>query len=222
MNNILHCITLTIALLSMLLPIASSASNNISLGAHVHGLSEITIAIENQTMEIEIQSPAINIVGFEHQAETSEDIATVKKAEHLLRDHNAIFSFNGGHCQLQKQSIDMSNLLKQHHQEAKNHKLENKHKQSHSHGHTELKEHVDENHSDKDIKETNASTKNPHSEVTAHYFYSCTQALTLSSVTINAFGVFPSIHKIQAMWIHKNEQGAAILTPKNSTINFKN
>ena len=39
-----------------------------SLVAHVHGLSELAIAMEGEKLEIQFTSPAMNLVGFEHQA----------------------------------------------------------------------------------------------------------------------------------------------------------
>ncbi|MGB1290473.1 MAG: ZrgA family zinc uptake protein, partial [Porticoccaceae bacterium] len=39
-----------------------------SLDAHVHGLSQLTIAVEGETVELEFSSPAMNLVGFEHRA----------------------------------------------------------------------------------------------------------------------------------------------------------
>jgi hypothetical protein len=83
--------------------------------SHIHGLAEITMVIENDRLEIEIKSPAMNLVGFEHKARTQKHIAAVNKAELLLSNPKEIFSFTGGHCKLINKSLDLSHIKKTHH-----------------------------------------------------------------------------------------------------------
>jgi len=87
--------------------------------SHVHGLAEMTIIIENDRLEIEVKSPAINLVGFEHKASTQKHIAAVNKAELLLDNPRKIFSFTGGHCKLINKSLDLSHIIKTHHHSEK-------------------------------------------------------------------------------------------------------
>jgi len=68
--------------------------------AHVHGLSEIRLVIENKTIEIELESPAVDLVGFEHYALTKENIVAVDKTELILGQYKRLFSFTGGNCKL--------------------------------------------------------------------------------------------------------------------------
>lgn len=108
-------------LLSLLIHLASLAGEHEKFDAHVHGLSEMTIAIENNRLEIEMRSPAINLVGFEHRAATKENIAVVKQAESLLSQPQKIFSFTGGECKLIHQSLDLSSIKSTHHHTEKQH-----------------------------------------------------------------------------------------------------
>ncbi|MFT6692730.1 MAG: hypothetical protein ACJAXH_003270, partial [Colwellia sp.] len=77
-NYIANLVMLPIGLLSLLMHINSQAAGMVILEPHVHGLSELTMTIEKQTLEIEVTSPAINIVGFEHRAKTKKSIALVQ------------------------------------------------------------------------------------------------------------------------------------------------
>ncbi|MGB2740007.1 MAG: DUF2796 domain-containing protein [Cognaticolwellia sp.] len=88
---------------------------------HVHGLAEMTIVIENDRLEIEIKSPAINFVGFEHRVSIQKHVAAVKKTELLLNNPKEIFSFTGGHCKLINKSLDLSSIKKAHHHLEKGH-----------------------------------------------------------------------------------------------------
>jgi len=42
--------------------------------AHLHGHAELTLALEGRALEINLASPAANIVGFEHKATSSEQL----------------------------------------------------------------------------------------------------------------------------------------------------
>lgn len=80
------------------------------LHAHVHGLSEIRLVIENKNLEIEMTSPAVDLVGFEHQAHTKEELAVVERTESILEQHTNLLSFVGGSCVLANQTIDLSSI----------------------------------------------------------------------------------------------------------------
>lgn len=88
----------------------SLAEGHTTLGAHIHGLSEMSIAIEKQRLVIELVSPAVDLVGFEHRAKTAENIKQVHELEKQLSQHNEVFSLTGGGCRLISKLIDLSNL----------------------------------------------------------------------------------------------------------------
>lgn len=68
----------------------------IRLDTHVHGLSELTIAMEGKSLEIQLTSPAMNLVGFEHKASSKKDNAAVENATSLLREYDSHFLLSGG------------------------------------------------------------------------------------------------------------------------------
>lgn len=96
--------------ISLFINTKSLAENNMSLDSHVHGISEMTIVFEKQKLDIEIRSPAVNLVGFEHKAKAEHDIAAIKKAEVLLSNTNKIFLFSDVNCTLIEQNINVSSI----------------------------------------------------------------------------------------------------------------
>ena len=61
-----------LALPFALLPLAAMAhdhdhdhAEHASLGAHEHGVAQLNVALDGNTLEIELESPAMNLVGFE-------------------------------------------------------------------------------------------------------------------------------------------------------------
>ena len=172
-----------------------------NLGAHVHGVSELNIVIEGNKLEMQLRSPTINIVGFEHKASTAQQIRKVKQSEVKLHDHKSLFSFSSGGCKLTQAKIDLSDLIE--------HKTTEKDAHTHDHHKNDLDhshEHEDE-HGD-------------HSEIVAHYYYDCEDMDELSSISLGFFDVFPVMQQIKSMLITTSGQGAASLTRSNKTITF--
>ena len=183
-----------------------------SLDAHVHGVAELTIAIEGKSLEVQFASPAMNLVGFEHKATSAEQMATVKKVETQLNESEALFVITGNGCKPAKAVIDVSSLKG----DGDSHSDENhgheKHKHGHAHNHAHA--HTDDQHHEEE-------TDDSHSEITAHYQFECKNEAAVSSITVQLFQRFPQIEKINAMWVTPTTQGAETLTAKQPVIEFR-
>lgn len=79
--------------------------------AHIHGLAELMIVIEDQMVDIQLQSPAMNLVGFEHKAHTKNEVDAVRRTESILKSPYALFTFKGGQCSLTETSVDVSSIV---------------------------------------------------------------------------------------------------------------
>ena len=182
------------AMITTVLFSACINSNAQVIDSHVHGLSELTIAIENKTLEIEIISPSINLVGFEHKAKTKRDIATVKKVIKQLNNQNNVIYFSGGNCLLIDKSIDVSSIIDEHY-------LKNKTHNNHD-------EHQHENHAN-------------HYDIVSYYHYHCEKASTLTTITVNMFDHFLGINQIAARWVTEQQQGSKTLSPTKNIIKLR-
>jgi len=80
--------------------------------AHLHGTAQLTLALEGNSLEINLESPAANIVGFEHKATSEKHIKAVEKAKVHL-ESSALFLFSGCDCSLKQARVDMSSVSKQ-------------------------------------------------------------------------------------------------------------
>ena len=74
-------------------PVVHSAQD-----AHVHGLSYLKIALENQTLLVEINSPLMDIVGFEGEPRTKVQKDSIERAKAMLRKIGNVLIFKGGSC----------------------------------------------------------------------------------------------------------------------------
>lgn len=81
--------------LSLLLLVSSSslyASEHEHHAAHVHGEAKLLIAVEDNRLEIEFISPAMNIVGFEHLPVDEAQQRAVQSALETLKRPELLFS----------------------------------------------------------------------------------------------------------------------------------
>jgi hypothetical protein len=63
-------------------------------GTHVHGIAALNLASEGKEVHVELDSPAANIVGFEHAPSSAEDRAALDQAIATLSDGAALLAFN--------------------------------------------------------------------------------------------------------------------------------
>jgi hypothetical protein len=89
---------LLLALPFALLPLAHAHAadehdhEHSSLGAHEHGVGRLNAALDGQTLELELENPAMNLVGFEHAATTDADKAKVATVRAQLEKPLVLFN----------------------------------------------------------------------------------------------------------------------------------
>lgn len=83
-----------LALMTSVFALAASnlaAEEMRQLDAHMHGDGLLTIAVEGNTLAMELESPAMDIVGFEHEPSTDEQRAVVAAAQETLSSPLDVF-----------------------------------------------------------------------------------------------------------------------------------
>lgn len=69
-----------------------------SHGAHVHGAAELLLVRDGQQLELVLESPAANLVGFEHPPASARDREAIDRAVALLLDSGQLFTIVGDDC----------------------------------------------------------------------------------------------------------------------------
>lgn len=105
MRHLLLALPLT--LLPLTAAMAGAVHEHGSLGAHEHGVGRLDVVLDGHTLEFEFDSPAMNILGFEHQATSAEDKAKVVAARELLQKSHALFSVpEAAFCSVKSQKLE--------------------------------------------------------------------------------------------------------------------
>jgi Protein of unknown function (DUF2796) len=142
------------------------------LGAHVHGHGRLNIAIEGKKVSMELEAPGADIVGFEHEPETAEQKAAVAEAQAKLANASALFTLEPkARCELDRVKVA---------------------RESAEHGHEAAAEKAAGGAAGKEKE----AGEQHHSEFRAEYFFLCSAASRLTSITFQYFAAFPGAQEL--------------------------
>ena len=173
-----------------------------SLGAHEHGAARLNAALDGKRLELELISPGMNLLGFEHAPASAEDEAKVARARSQLEQPQALFGLPAAAgCNVSEQEFTGKLLGSAHagYQRQDDHEHEHKPKHDHDHGHQ----------------------ASEHSDIEAHYRFDCSNPNALQALDLKGlFETFPGTEKIQVQLIGPNGQQGSELTPTRSQLPF--
>ncbi|SFP18741.1 DUF2796 domain-containing protein [Pseudomonas borbori] len=104
-----------------------------SLDAHEHGAARLNVVLDGQALELELESPAMNLVGFEHAATSDADKAKVAAARSQLQGPQALFGLGAGACTLSETELESALFEDDEHEEHHNHDEDSEHSEIHAH-----------------------------------------------------------------------------------------
>ena len=88
-------------------PLHAEQQNHRQHGAHEHGSARLMLAIEGNELEMELISPAMNLVGFEHQPANPQQRKAVYQAIDTLKAADRLFILpKPATCTLQKVEVE--------------------------------------------------------------------------------------------------------------------
>lgn len=181
---------------SLAVPVANAADNP---GVHRHGYAQLQMAIEGNRIDVMFTSPANNLAGFEHEARTDEERATLDRIVHWLEENPVIDTQPAG-CTVVAGTVHLSS----------DHDDEHGHDDD-EHGH---EDHDDEHHDGHEDHDEHAAEKGD-----SHSEYEVSQQLACSSIGPGqAFRSamlteFEGLEVLTTEWVSTGGQGSARLTP---------
>lgn len=100
--------------------------------SHEHGVAELNLAVDGSSVLIELESPAANIVGFEHQPHDAAERDLVTKAIQRLQEAESLFVFtSNANCSVQFAEVE-TELEQQHEHNDHDHHENEKNSDDHS------------------------------------------------------------------------------------------
>jgi len=185
--------------------------------AHEHGVAQLNIVKEGSSFIIALETPAANILGFEHQPETEQQKQAVAMAQELLNAPGKLFRLpQDASCRLMDTDLEAEVLAggeqtghadlhqddhAQHHDDHRNDK--HQHEMEHE-------EHGHDKHAD----------KHSHSDIDVQYTFNCDDPAKLTNVEVLLFKTFSGFEEINTQIISDKGQQAVELTPAKTNINL--
>ncbi len=163
-------------------------------GTHVHGIATLNLALQGEEVQLELNSPAANILGFEHAPSSEADHETLDKAVAALKNADRLFHFNKeAACGMEKAMLT-SALLEEEHE---------------GHAHAEVGKHDHDEHKDEN-----------HSDIEALYHFECARPGKLLQLSVALFEAFPATQALKVQFVTENKQGAVELSAKDHVVHF--
>lgn len=180
---------LLLALPLALLPLvmAHAHDEHESLAPHEHGAGSLNVALDDKTLELDLDGPSVNLVGFEHVATSDADKSTVAAARTQLENPLVLFALpKAANCVVEAQDLSSPLFNPAPEQGA-----------------------------------TKAKTEHHHSDIEAHYAFTCQNPEALKTLNLaHFFKTFPGTHKIKVQVIGNSGQQGVEVTPAAPTVTF--
>lgn len=162
-----------------------------SLGAHEHGVASLNVALDGQTLEIQLESPAMNIVGSEHAASSESDKASVAAARARLEKPLQLFALPAAAgCSVTEVELQSPLFGK-----------------AHAHDEDDHAEHAAHDHE--------------HSDIDAAYRLTCSNPDALETLDLTTLlRQFPATEKVAVQLIGRSGQQGAELSKAQPTLTF--
>ncbi len=155
----------------------------VDVAAHTHGSATLTVILSGEQLAIGFQSPAFNLLGFEHVPETPEEIAALAHAETVLASIANLVTIADASCEVRDLQISRPG------QEAN---------AGHDHEAAEAHDHE--------------HAASGHWEFQLNAALHCTAVSARPAVTATVFEHFSGIQTLELLWATDTRQGAATLT----------
>ncbi|MDD5393497.1 MAG: DUF2796 domain-containing protein [Thiothrix sp.] len=152
-------------------------------GAHEHGTAKLSLSVGETGLEIMLDSPAVNLVGFEHMPDTDEDKQKLDDLVEKLEGGDELFNVNPeAECELKDTEV-LSGLLG---------------------------DDIGNAEAGTETAPTTAEPQNSdaHNDVDVTWAYACNKPAELKEVAVKLFSAFPEgFQRINAEWV--TDKGAS-------------
>ena len=192
--------------LAILVATPSFAEDTRALDAHEHGVGELNIAVDGNTVAMELHAPGADIVGFEYEATSAEDRAAIDAAVAVLARPLELFVLPAAaECSVTKASAGLESEEDHddhgHEDHAEGEEHEDHDHEDHAEGekHEDHDDHGHEDHADGEGHDDHAEAS--HTEFHAEYTLTCGNTEALTGIDFAYFNTFENALELEVQII---------------------
>ncbi len=163
-----------------------------SMAAHEHGVAQLMVVLEEETLQMEFEAPAASLIGFEYLPEAAEDRQAFTEGAAALAQPERLFVLpEAAACFLS--SVQVHNTLFS------------------DAAHSDHEDHASEAQGDHEGEAR-------HSEFQAQWQWRCHAPENLNALDTQLLQTFPQTHEVRVQWWLHNQQGAQELSAGNTQL----
>jgi hypothetical protein len=181
--------------IALFFSVQSATAYEIEHGTHQHGNAQMNVVVEGSSVAAEFTSPLYNLVGFEHEARTPEEIALMQQQRQILATGEGVVLSTAAECHLLQAEVEMGEEIHEQHKEGEH---EHEHEHDHDHDHDKKHDHAAHDHHDEEA----------HQDVRVNYLFECHKPEKLNQISIGWFQPFSNMTEIEVNLL--NSQGAKV------------
>ncbi|WP_300060445.1 DUF2796 domain-containing protein [uncultured Roseobacter sp.] len=191
------------ALVPVFLAVPAFADAPRQLDAHEHGVGQLNMALDGDTVVLELHAPGADIVGFEYAAKSAEDRAAIDAAVATLARPLELFLMPAAaECSVVQASAELEG--------------------ADAHDAHEHHDHDGHDHAGHDDHDHAAETEESgHSEFHAQYRLRCANPDALSEITFAYFDTFENARKLDVQIVSPSGAVAAEVTHDAPELNLR-
>lgn len=186
--------------LSLSLPLLSAQTRQ--HGTHEHGVAELLVAIEDQQVQLLLESPLFNLAGF-GKAQSEQQHHQVEEIEQLLSNPLALFMVKGVTCDAVSTTLSGDAFEAEHTESHEDEQAEGEHEEEH--------EDEDEHAEHEELS---------HADVQVEWLLDCPELSQASALRINLFEHFEHLKQLDVQYLLGDKQGAEQLTAEHAELRF--
>ena len=160
-------------------------------GAHVHGAAELRVTVDGNELDIELESPLDNVLGFEHAPRTDKERGAVRAMALKLRQAQNLFEPTAAaQCTLSSVQLESAALAPELLGEPKPAQPEAK------------------------------KDEDGHADLDASFGWRCAAPEKLTGMDVRLMQAFPGLRKLTVQVVGPRGQSSTVLSPSQRTVKW--
>ncbi len=192
---------------------------------HVHGVIELGVVIEGETLAVTIDAPLSDVVGFEHAPADDDQAARLKTAAAIIAGADTMFGVpEAAVCIVSGTEIKapayLLNLIPGAAAGAADHDDHHDHHAGHDHEDHDHDAHDHDGH-DHDHDEHDHDHSDEHAELNATYQWECSSPSELDALALSFVNGFTSVESVQVQLLTADGAQVMNLTGEDTSLPLK-
>lgn len=184
-----------------------------SQGAHQHGVATLTLAQEGQALDVMLNSPLVNLVGFEHAPTNVSEQQLLSDTATWLRSGGWLWLPADAGCKLSETELTGLPALDEA-SDAAAQAPDRKHQHDHQHDDKHKHDHKQE-------ESSAEATAHEHADLQLTQRFICQTPAALAQIGVQLFSRAVALETVNTQFVHAGGQGAVTLSAESTRLRWQ-